>query len=205
MDFPEWNVWISNKISLNFVPRGLIDNNTALDQMMARHRTGDKPLSEPRLVTHICFTRPRWVKEILQGDVSVLWWYCNIIIKHWWDMRENISIYSFSCCAYFVACMPHWNKSIANIKMAFKTAKTILWNAWKSLLWRHMTAWCLKSPLNWLFGRQGSIKRKYQRAILLAFCEGNPLANCGIRTQRASDPDSFSVSWSHPVMTHTNT
>ena len=35
------------KISLKIVPKGLIDNNAALVQVMAWRRTGDKPLSEP--------------------------------------------------------------------------------------------------------------------------------------------------------------
>ena len=34
-------------ISLKFVPKGQIDNNTALVQVMAWHRSGDKPLYEP--------------------------------------------------------------------------------------------------------------------------------------------------------------
>ena len=37
------------KISLKFVPKGPIDNNPALIQIMAWHRIGDKPLSEPML------------------------------------------------------------------------------------------------------------------------------------------------------------
>ena len=38
------------KISLKFVRKGPIDNNTALDQIMALRWTGDKPLSEPMMV-----------------------------------------------------------------------------------------------------------------------------------------------------------
>ena len=38
-------------ISLKFVPRSLIDNKSALVQVMAWRRTGDKPLPEPML-TH---------------------------------------------------------------------------------------------------------------------------------------------------------
>ena len=50
------NVWISINISLRFVPRGPIDNIPALVQIMAWRRPGDKPLSEPMMVslmTHI--------------------------------------------------------------------------------------------------------------------------------------------------------
>ena len=43
------NVWIPNTIRLKFVPKGQIDNNTALVQVMAWRRTGDKPLSEPMM------------------------------------------------------------------------------------------------------------------------------------------------------------
>ena len=59
------NVWISMKISLKFVPKGPINNIPALVQIMAWHRSGDKPLSEPMMVslpTHICVTRPQWVR-----------------------------------------------------------------------------------------------------------------------------------------------
>ena len=51
--------------SLKFVPRGPINNIPTLVQVMAWRRPGDKLLSEPmmvRLPTHICVTRPQWVK-----------------------------------------------------------------------------------------------------------------------------------------------
>ena len=37
------------RISLNFVPKGPIDNKLTLVQVMAWRQTGDKPLSEPML------------------------------------------------------------------------------------------------------------------------------------------------------------
>ena len=58
------NVWISIKISLKFVPRGPINNISALVQIMVWRRSGNKPLSEPMMVslpTHIYVTRPQWV------------------------------------------------------------------------------------------------------------------------------------------------
>ena len=60
------NVWLSIKISLKFVPKGPINNIPALVQIMAWRRSGDKPLSESTMVilpTHICVTRPQWVKH----------------------------------------------------------------------------------------------------------------------------------------------
>ena len=50
------NVWISIEISLKFVPKGSVNNNPALFQILAWLRPGDKPLSEPIMVsslTHI--------------------------------------------------------------------------------------------------------------------------------------------------------
>ena len=54
------NVRISTKISLKFVPKGLINNIPALVQIMAWRRPGDEPLSESMILslpTHICVTR----------------------------------------------------------------------------------------------------------------------------------------------------
>ena len=57
---------ISTKKTLKFVPKGLINNIPALVLIMAWRRPGDKPLSEPMMVslpTHICVTRPQWVNS----------------------------------------------------------------------------------------------------------------------------------------------
>ena len=65
------NAWISLKISLN-IP--------ALVQIMAWRRPGDKPLSEPMMVSllmHICVTRPQWVNT--SGFVIFLTWSSKVI------------------------------------------------------------------------------------------------------------------------------
>ena len=62
------NVRISIKISLNFVPKGPINNIPAMVQIMAWRLSGNKSLSEPMmdsLPTHICVTRPEWVNNTL--------------------------------------------------------------------------------------------------------------------------------------------
>ena len=48
-NFLNENVWIPIKISLKFVPKSQINNISALVQIMAWRRTGDKPLSEPMM------------------------------------------------------------------------------------------------------------------------------------------------------------
>ena len=76
------NVRISIKISLKFVRKGPINNNPPLVRIMAWRWSGDKPLSEPMMVsllTHICVTRPQWVKECCRYIVSIS--YINIVFK----------------------------------------------------------------------------------------------------------------------------
>ena len=70
--FVNENVWIAIKISLKFDPKVRINNIPVLVQVMAWRRPGDTPLSEPMMVsllTHICVTRPQWVKQ--QIDVYI--------------------------------------------------------------------------------------------------------------------------------------
>ena len=60
------NVWIWVTISPKFVPKCPINNITALVQVMAWCRPGDKPLSEPMMISlprHICVARPQWVDD----------------------------------------------------------------------------------------------------------------------------------------------
>ena len=69
--FVNENVCILIKISLKFVPKGPINNIPVLVQIMAWRRPGDKPLSEPMLVslpTHICVTRPQWVNNDISNQ-----------------------------------------------------------------------------------------------------------------------------------------
>ena len=58
------NVWILINISLKFIPKVQIENIPALVQIMAWRQQGDKPLSEPMMVsllTHMCINQPQWV------------------------------------------------------------------------------------------------------------------------------------------------
>ena len=58
------NIWISINFSLKFVAKCQIDNIPSLVQIMNWHRLGDKPLSEPMMVSllrKICVTRPQWL------------------------------------------------------------------------------------------------------------------------------------------------
>ena len=66
MHFPEWKCM---NFACDFIPASI--------ETMARCRPGDKPLSEPMMVsllTHICVTRPKWVIY----EISLT--YCSILI-----------------------------------------------------------------------------------------------------------------------------
>ena len=107
------NVWISLIISLKFVPMSPTNNIPSLVQIMAWRRSGDKPLSEPMLVslpTHICVTRPQWdnifrliLNINLPGEFSllypappempdVIYWNFYVVLKcyieKWIDISE---------------------------------------------------------------------------------------------------------------------
>ena len=84
------NIRITIKISLKFVPKGPINNIPALVQIMVWRRPGNKPFSEPMMVsllTHICVTRPQWV------NVQPILYYW---ILHWCSVFVNQNVLSRS-------------------------------------------------------------------------------------------------------------
>ena len=79
------NVWFSIEISLKFVSKFPIHNIPTLAQIMAWHRPGGKPLSEPMKVrllvlTHICLTRPQWVNNEISMNCDTKSW---LILSCW--------------------------------------------------------------------------------------------------------------------------
>ena len=100
------NVWILLKISLIFVPKGPINNIPTLVQVMAKRHPGDKPLSEPMMVslsTHICVTRPQWVKVLAWSWIAQ--WVCE------WDCTEVdlllINSFCAGICILYIS--QHWD------------------------------------------------------------------------------------------------
>ena len=65
--FLDENVLNSIKVSLEFISKDAINNIPALVHIMAWHRPGNKPLSEPMMIIllpHICITGPQWVYDL---------------------------------------------------------------------------------------------------------------------------------------------
>ena len=104
------NVRISIKISLKFVPKSPINNFPSLVQIMAGRRSGDKPLSEPRmesLLTHICVTRPQWVNTV------ALWWLPVCPRLLFVSIRHDIMTYGLYQC-WFVVSVVLWHSLEGN-------------------------------------------------------------------------------------------
>ena len=100
--FVNENVWIPIKISLKFVPECPNNNIPALVQIMAWRRPGDKPLSEPMMVsltTHICITQPQWVNSLWPSDAL------------WFQMSWHAS---WSTLAQIKSLSPVWCQAITN-------------------------------------------------------------------------------------------
>ena len=112
------NVRISIKISLKLVPEGLINNISALVLIMAWRRPGEKPLSEPMMVrslTHICVTRPPWVKskrEMWHSPCGLLSW-CYI-----YHLRTRTSHTRCRCCSF--SGMKDWSHNFPCVTAFFK-------------------------------------------------------------------------------------
>ena len=102
-------VRVSVSISLIFVPNGQNNYIPSLVQIMAWRRSGDKPLSEPMVVsllTHICVTRPQWVNQFMP-----------------YECPYNIDMHDIPLCPR-VSCI--WHCSVAQVsKFAFFLIKII--------------------------------------------------------------------------------
>ena len=91
---------------MNSVPKCSINNIPALVQILAWHRSGPKPLSEPMMVslpTHICVIRPQWVNTlrpvVADGIFEYIQWKWFNSVSHLIEMCTQIfKLISFHCC-----------------------------------------------------------------------------------------------------------
>ena len=146
--FLKENVWILLKISLKFVTKVRINNIPALVQNMASFRPGNKPLSEPTMVsllTHICVTRPQWVKSIIfklvvpnnfmdiYSEIALRWITQNLTdkksilvqamawcdpAKHIWaDIEPDLCQHLVYLCHHELDIMSHTRKLTVTLKI----------------------------------------------------------------------------------------
>ena len=130
--FWDENAWILIKVSLKFVHKGQSNNIPALVQIMAWRWPGDKPSSEPMMVslpTHICVTRPQWVNHQLQwwmvAEVRAwisyyspsLWW-CNYLISKIPDIHHCLRFWKCVLSQFGVTCI--CNELVLYLLMAWR-------------------------------------------------------------------------------------
>ena len=148
MHFLEWKWMNLASIALKFVPKVRLNNIPALVQIMAWRRPGDKPLSEPMmgsLLTHICVTRPQWVKTsswVAKSLGSDSWnhqW--SIIILEEWNSPLAISR-SFFVVAVFITWLASWIQwgychwcRMCRLLYPWTLASVCLWSSRPSWLW----------------------------------------------------------------------
>ena len=97
------NVSVAIKISLNFVPKGPINNIPTLVQIMAWRRPGDRSLSEPMIVSipmHTCVTRPQWAK--LTGNRTQ--WNSTRRVHNYWKSCSMITSSNRNISALLALC-----------------------------------------------------------------------------------------------------
>ena len=85
------HIWISTEISPTSVPHGLINNIPVLVQIMVWRQPGDKPLSEPivvSLLSHICVTRSQWIEKFDTLMALLHRYICHLPINYF---KMNIS------------------------------------------------------------------------------------------------------------------
>ena len=108
------NVWIAMEISLNFVPKGPINNIPTMVQIMAWHRPGDKPLSEPMMVNllmHMCVIGPhvmKFRKILLRAD----------------SLNQIWKIYFRNAKQFNFLCICKWNESYQSIIKYMSTSNS---------------------------------------------------------------------------------
>ena len=158
-------ICISIKISLKFFPKGPVDNNPALVQIRAWRRPGDRPLSEPMLVsvlTHIWVVRPQWVK----GEPTTDWWIPS-------QMNSNAE--SFSA---------QWRIHILLNPLFFISSPTCA--SWRLNELAGVSITSLKIVYSTVYSRAD--QRKHQISASLAFVRG-------IHRWPVNSPHKWPVTW----------
>ena len=109
------NVWILIKISLKFVPKGLMNNIPSLVQIMAWRRPGDKPLSELMMVSLLGFNvlnqmainhhyDIQWMLCTWIHAVLFIWQTaCEWLIIQWCNHRQSFLVSGFKCTIIFTS------------------------------------------------------------------------------------------------------
>ena len=153
------NVMISSKFSLKFVPKVRINNIPALVQIMAWRLPGDKPLSEPMMVwllTHICNTRPQWVKLLTHATHMDIWITPRIMIKYKTHIYVTITFAISFCETKQNQTNEIWINNQANRQKHHHTT----WYTMHSVVYPTSKCYSLMIRFHWCKGLIGQIYKQ---------------------------------------------
>ena len=177
------DIWILINISLKFVLKGPINNITALVQIMAWRHPGDKPLSEPMimsLMTHICITRPWWVNGggewyFLRtvGHVPLFFpliktgWgtFISMVYDNYFRLIAKVRDQGVVSQTYHeLAKIISWKYTTPEITFMVKISSWNFVRVPKAWLWAHVQSFSLKFSSQVLFLRYTHFERIFWRA-----------------------------------------
>ena len=110
-----WNLFPKVQLLIfhwNLFPKDQIVNIPALVQMMALHRQGYKPLSEPMMVnllTHICVTRPQWEYTVCFCDTQNETEQNRLLCVFKMFFARVINKNALACWSLSISCEAAWS------------------------------------------------------------------------------------------------
>ena len=138
-NFLNETVWIPIKISLKFVPEGPINNISALVQIMAWRRAGDKQLSEP-MMTQFNDTYMRHSASMSFNNIWSRKKYC--LIRNWLIYKMPLSAsedrynYVYISRRIIFVSSPAWKCLVRWGNQCMIVYFRIAWDYKSSVIWR---------------------------------------------------------------------
>ena len=147
-----------NKISLELVPRGTINNIPALVQIMVWRWPGPKPLYRPMIVSllmHIYVTQPQWVNTesgVGKWGVNQYRAWISNHVSTWFSGwgTHMILYYSLGFKNLYGAQLPIWTHPDMGIMLMIRrTSSSMELKQWKQCFWGKLGTdlLCLLGPL----------------------------------------------------------
>ena len=123
------SVWISITISLKFIPKGPIDYKSALVQVMAWHRTGEKPITQINAdpIHRRIYTTLGGNKITRSGRSFTGVWHILFSLLHFVRIDRKYSILYLKRCLSVPSYYQYWLKIIAIHPRAISQNISMIW------------------------------------------------------------------------------
>ena len=127
MHFRQWNMSISLKLSLKFVPKGPIDNKPSLISRMSWRRKGDKPLYQTMMAQFTDAYMLHWTSKSEHIGLSKQNHYSPKFFVVWVQLMACCRIVDDSFWHLF----KNWNNGWEKVRCSFKYFD--LWNSFRNV------------------------------------------------------------------------